>query len=32
MTVETGLSQVVEQSTALLDGRVPQRCVVDVNR
>lgn len=32
MTVETGLSQVVEQSAALLDGRVRGRCVVDVNR
>ena len=32
MTVETGLSQVIEQSTALLEGRVRGRCVVDVNR
>jgi acrylyl-CoA reductase (NADPH) len=32
MTVETGLSQVVEQSDALLAGRVRGRCVVDVNR
>ena len=32
MTVETGLSQVVEQVAALLDGRVRGRCVVDVNR
>jgi acrylyl-CoA reductase (NADPH) len=32
MTVEIGLSQAVEQSTALLDGRVRGRCVVDVNR
>jgi acrylyl-CoA reductase (NADPH) len=32
MTVEAGLSQAVEQSTALLDGRVRGRCVVDVNR
>ena len=32
MTVETGLSQVVEQSAALLDDRVRRRCVVDVDR
>jgi acrylyl-CoA reductase (NADPH) len=32
MTVETGLSQVVEQSVALLDGRVRGRCVVAVDR
>lgn len=32
MTVEVGLSQVVEQSNALLDGRIRGRCVVDVSR
>jgi acrylyl-CoA reductase (NADPH) len=32
MTVEVGLSQAVEQSAALLDGRVRGRCIVDVNR
>jgi acrylyl-CoA reductase (NADPH) len=31
MSEEVGLSQVVEQSSALLDGRVRGRCIVDVN-
>ena len=32
MTVEIGLSQAIEQSTVLLDGKVRGRLVVDVNR
>lgn len=32
MTVEVGLSEVIEQSTALLDGRLRGRTVVDVTR
>ena len=32
MTVEIGLSEVIEKSTALLDGKLRGRTVVDVNR
>jgi acrylyl-CoA reductase (NADPH) len=32
MTREIGLSEVIEQSGELLDGRVRGRTVVDVNR
>jgi acrylyl-CoA reductase (NADPH) len=32
MTVEIGLSEAIEQSAALLDGKLRGRTVVDVNR